>query len=90
MHRETAAPLKYNFNFLPPPCDRHEQAGRPPVGRSLALCRQQPFARSVFQDHIDGMNDAGNISEKGQQDIDPELDTKTDLEKDAQGRDQDG
>ena len=36
------------------------------------------------------MNDAGDVAQKRQQDVDPELHADADLEKDAERRQQDG
>ena len=39
---------------------------------------------SAFGDHPDGMNDAGDIAEQGQENIQPESPSKTDLEENSQ------
>lgn len=43
-----------------------------------------------FCNDPDGVNDAGNIAEQREQDIQPEMSSETNLEKHAQGREQDG
>ena len=43
-----------------------------------------------FHDNVDGMNDAGNIAEDGENDVDPEVFTQADLEKDTERWEDDG
>ena len=45
---------------------------------------------SSAQDDPDGVNDAGNITAQRQKNIQPELQPEADLEKDANGRQDDG
>jgi hypothetical protein len=44
----------------------------------------------VFDYDIDGVNDAGDVTQDRQQDIDPEVQADADLEEHAERRQQDG
>lgn len=46
--------------------------------------------RALFpRNDPDRMNDPGNVAQQGQQDVNPEMQTESDLQKDTHGREQD-
>lgn len=51
---------------------------------------QPGIASLVLGDDVESVNNTRNVAEKGQQDVDPKVKTDADLEKDSEGRQQDG
>ena len=58
------------------------------TGRGGEMRRQA--RRLVLQDDVQGVDDAGNVTQDGEQDVDEEVGTASALEEDSDGREDDG